>query len=1062
VTNHPIPASRSIKDQTTHPAIGLRFCLLGDFRIQSGEKSLSTENIPLRKARDLLKILALAPDHRLHKEQLLEMLWPEHAPESALHSLSQTLYTLRPRLAELDPSARVELDHECLFLKADGGITSDVADFEWLARLALSPASPSDRDTAANTQAAIAVYQGDLLPEDGPADLFYQRRETLRQMFFDLLLQLADYHLQVHEYLPAIAALQKVIASDPANEAAHVQLMRAYALNGQRQAALRQYQVLESAVRSELDVEPDQESQRLRAQILDGTLSGQPAFLAWLEPPHHNLPALNSSFIGREAEVGEVLNRLDTCRLVTLMGAGGVGKTRLALKVAENLLDQYPGGVYWVELAVLGNDEMIAKAVLNVLHLPEQPGRSETDQLVAFLQNRRSLLLLDNCEHLLSACASLAGALLQACPQLHILATSRTRLNLPGEITYYVPSLSTPDAALWDSPSELTRFDAVRLFVERAGSYASTFRLTAANAHAVAQICARLDGIPLALELAAARIRMMTAEQIDSQLSNVFRLLVGGSPAGLPRHRTLQASIEWSYDLLSRQERLLLEHLSVFVGGCDLAGAEVVCTGDTLHQTELLDLLGSLVDQSLVMVVVLPQGAVRYHLLETVRQFALARLGEQGSEPAVRQKHLEYYLALAEQADLAIRGPQQFAWLALLAQERGNLTSALDWGLSSPDRAEMAVNLTCALTWYWGLVGDFFEMADYQQKALSASADFGSTAARARILYEAGNLSSLGGILLDPQSSRACIEESLSIWSGLEQDTTIEQTKCRLSLGWILANEFNECQGLMLLNECRINFQTLGNTWWEAWALNLLQMPFQLTADLQFLSAVEQEVTRLWEKTGDHWGLALPLSDWGMVLLNHGRFAEAREYLQCSLAMFEEFKSLGMAFQMMRDLGHAALALKEFDVAEMYYENCLMVLPKIGWDLHPATINWHLGFVLLHKGEPIRAQECFEQALKLSESSPLLLERLILCVAGLAALKAAQSQPVQAAQLFGACTSQLIARKVNVKVVERLEIDDFLARCRAQLDQVEFEQAWTEGSGMTLQQALAYYREPAY
>jgi DNA-binding SARP family transcriptional activator len=356
----------------------LYICLFGGFRIFQGDKQLSGDQIHLHKARDLLKLLALALNHRLLREQVLEMLWPDHSPEVAAHNLSQTLYILRPIVAELEPSAQILFEEEYIVLRVNGGISTDVEIFEHAARLALNHAGPVNDQTAACCQEAMVVYTGDLLPEDGASDLFYQHRDVLHKIYLDVLLQLADYHLANHEYHSAIDTLQKVIANDPTNEEAHVRLMRSYALNGQRQAALRQYQSLAEALRNDLEVEPSPESQQLREQIASSEQAPKALPIEWSLTPQHNLPVLISSFIGREAEIGEVRQLLKANRLVTLTGSGGIGKTRLALKVAESLVEDFPQGVFWVELAALTNPEQLAKTIIDVFRLPEQDRRGET------------------------------------------------------------------------------------------------------------------------------------------------------------------------------------------------------------------------------------------------------------------------------------------------------------------------------------------------------------------------------------------------------------------------------------------------------------------------------------------------------------------------------------------------------------------------------------------------------------------------------------------------------------------------------------------------------------
>ena len=359
----------------------------------------------------------------------------------------------------------------------------------------------------------------------------------------------------------------------------------------------------------------------------------------------------------------------------------------------------YPDGVWLVELAPLTDAEKIPQLINATLGLVDSRSRSALDQLVDFFSDKHMLLLLDNCEHLIDACARLADRLLQACPQLSLLATSREALGVTGETTFRVPSLSIPEPKHTLPFDEITRFEAVRLFAERAASIQPGFLVTEANAPAVVQICRRLDGIPLAIELAAGRMDLLSPEQIAARLDKRFRLLTGGSRTALPRQQTLRASIDWSYSLLTESERLLLQRLSVFAGGWTLEAAEGVCGFDGLEDFEVLDGLGQLVKKSLVVADSQVGFAVRYRLLETIRQYAREKLLDAGTGVDVRTRHLNYYLELAEQAEPHLRGPDQVDWLDRLEAEIDNLRAALEW--SGEDQVEKGLRIATSLKWFW-------------------------------------------------------------------------------------------------------------------------------------------------------------------------------------------------------------------------------------------------------------------------------------------------------------------------------------------------------------------------
>lgn len=416
--------------------------------------------------------------------------------------------------------------------------------------------------------------------------------------------------------------------------------------------------------------------------------------------PIDNLPLELSSFVGREREIAEVKRLLSERRLLTLCGPGGAGKTRLALAVAQDVVEGFEDGVWWVELASISEPDLVPAAVAQALGLREAQDLSPIEALVEHLAPRRTLVVLDNCEHLVEGCAALADTLLRACPDLEILATSREPLRISGECSWPVPSLSLPDSRERLLFAELMRYEAVGLFVERAKAVDSGFALTERNAAAVARLCRGLDGIPLAIELAAARTRVLSAEQISEKLEDPLRLLTTGDRSAAARHKTLRATLQWSYGLLSEVERVLFHRLSVFAGGWTLEAAEAVGTGESVEAGLVLDLLSQLVDKSLVVAEAETQGAVRYRMLETVRQYALERLVEAGEAEETRRRHAAFFVALAEEARPNLRAAPQVEWLRRLEKENGNLRGALSWALSA-DEIVTAARLGWALYMFW-------------------------------------------------------------------------------------------------------------------------------------------------------------------------------------------------------------------------------------------------------------------------------------------------------------------------------------------------------------------------
>ncbi|MGH3811666.1 MAG: LuxR C-terminal-related transcriptional regulator [Pseudonocardiaceae bacterium] len=576
-----------------------------------------------------------------------------------------------------------------------------------------------------------------------------------------------------------------------------------------------------------------------------------------LDTMPNNLPGELTSFVGRRAELTQIGDPLQRARLLTLTGSGGCGKTRLALQAAADAMDRHSDGVWWVELARLEDSTLLPAVVIRALGLREVPGRALPDTLVEHLRTRRVLVVLDNCEHLLAACAEFADALLRGCPSLTILATSRAPLGVPGEVTWRVPSMSLPAEPAREPIEALQLSDAVSLFIDRAVQVRPDFAITAANAPAVAQICHDLDGIPLAIELAAARVRMLAPAQIARALSDRFHLLTGGARTVLPRHQTLEASIGWSHELLRAGERALLRRLSVFAGGWTLDAAEQVCPGEGIDRYDVLDLLTGLVDKSLVSTD--ERGSqTRYRLLETVRQYATARLADAGELDTVRDRHLTYHLGLVEAAEPQVLGAgQDDPVLPTLAIELPNLRAALERATATDPDA--ALRLVTALTLFWLFTGRYREGDIAYARALDAAGEQ-PTPLRGRALagrgklavfggaYEAAYgwaqaalevgeacgdlwtlgraLDTLGGMIShsDPASARPLLERSLQLATQAGDDWCRTATAQTLAIAWTFQDEFDSARPMLdeaYVTATRLNYRR-GFAWhwiclgWEA------------------------------------------------------------------------------------------------------------------------------------------------------------------------------------------------------------------------------------------------------
>jgi predicted ATPase/DNA-binding SARP family transcriptional activator len=570
--------------------------LLGGFAVRAAGRDVEDQAWRLRRARTLIKLLALAPERRLHRELLVELMWPDESPGSG--SFHQVVYTARRALGEA--GSCVAMQDGVVTLAGD--VWVDVDAFEAQA------AEARVLRTVAAYRAALGLYAGELLPEDRYEEWAQNRRAALHETQLALRVELAALQAADGDRTGAVETLQRTVVEDPLHEAAHRELMRLFASDGRGQQALAQYQQLRDALRAELGADPDPLTRELYREILAGQHDAARA---------SGLPRRLTTFVGRERELTE-LERLLTgrARLITLTGPGGCGKTRLALELAERSEEDFELGARLVELAPIRDPALVVGETARALGVPLRSGEDPVAAIASQIGDAAVLLVLDNCEHLVDAAAALADALLRACANARIVATSRERLRIGGERAWRVPPLSLPAAGAAES-------EAVRLFCERAAEASRTFALTADNAGAVAEICRRLDGMPLALELAAARADVLSAAQIADRLGDALALLRAESRTALTRQQSLRATLEWSHDLLSDRERLLYRRLGVFAGSFTIEAVEGICGGD-------LDALTRLADQSLVHVEAGPAGH-RYRMLDTISQHARVQLDASGT-----------------------------------------------------------------------------------------------------------------------------------------------------------------------------------------------------------------------------------------------------------------------------------------------------------------------------------------------------------------------------------------------------------------------------------------------
>ncbi|WP_345361229.1 ATP-binding protein [Actinoallomurus liliacearum] len=590
--------------------------------------------------------------------------------------------------------------------------------------------------------------------------------------------------------------------------------------------------------------------------------------------------------MGRRHEVAEVKRLLSVSRLVTLTGVGGVGKTRLAVRVGTLVHRAFPDGVWLIELAALNSPDLLVPAVCEALRICDRSVRPPLQVLIDHLEDAQALLILDNCEHLVGECAVLAEALLRACPRLRILATSRQALGIVSEQTLSVPSLPVTGHAVAGSHSGVAAGDAVRLFAERAEAVVPGFALTEDNRETVVRICRRLDGLPLGIELAAVRLRVLSVQQLLARLDDRFRLLTSGSRAVLPRHQTLRALIDWSYGLCTEPERLLWERVSVFSGGLDLEAAESVCAGDGIAREDVLDLVIGLVDKS-VLVREEHAETVRYRLLETIRQYGRERLIASDGEARVQRRHRDYYRDLVARADREWFGPDQVSWFHRLRLEHGNIRAALDYCLSTPEEIDTGLDTASGLLFYWIAADLLHEGRRWFEKLLVA--DSGSPAARAAALCVHARLAVL-------QSDFAAAEPILEEARTLGRDEPLVLAQCQYVAGLAALIRRDLTRAGALLEDALARHRGLGHDRGVANTLMYVATAYSLLGRSDEAVALFDECLRLCEPRQDRWFRSYTLSVLGIEVWREGDLKRATELEQQAIRLKQPFDDrIGMA-----------------------------------------------------------------------------------------------------------------------------------------------------------------------
>lgn len=739
----------------------------------------------------------------------------------------------------------------------------------------------------------------------------------------------------------------------------------------------------------------------------------------------HPWPRQITRFIGRKREIQQVTELVWKQPLVTLIGSGGVGKTRLALAVADEFLAYFPGGIYYVDLATLTNPQLVPRAVMEAIGLREEPGRAIEESLIYYFSGSQAVLILDNCEHLVDACASLVDTLLRAAPELKVLASSREPLRVPGEVVFRVPSLLFPPSGQLKSVEELLEYDSIQLYLDRAQAALPEFHLDAQNAAAVAKICQRLDGIPLALELAASRTASLGVAEIAARLDQAFRLLTGGGRTTLERQRTLRSAIDWSYQLISEPERILLRRLGIFMGGWTLEAAEMVCPGNDISKDEVLNLLSLLVDKSLVLADHASGQETRYRMLETIRQFALEELYRSGESEELHKRHCDWFICLAEEAGPNLYKSMGQIWFEKLKNDHDNLRAALEWSLGEGSNTEGGLRLLNAVTelyWYTlGSPGEAYHWLEQGFNAITGNTP-GSVALKVRTLINMQILSC--GIT--QSDSIGLLEQSVELLKYLGPEDKFLRARTLGKLGIELANQLGELQrGLQLVNEAEM-----------------------------ILREINEE---------ESWDFAMILNFKAIICRFLGDEDGFQYYCTRSASLFLKLgDTTGNSYYM---LAEAAQRRKDYETTKKYCEMGLQRTLEINGQFDVAYYYRKVADWMRMLGRNDDAVQYYNLSLKVYDSLALL-TGCRFTLGGLASSHIALAQDqngdkarkilVWTARILGAIKAAQDRTNLVTFFEDRMIYDQALSAVKKELEPAIFQAAWDEGTLMKERQAIDY------
>jgi len=973
--------------------------LLGQFWLIYGDQLVTDINTPRLQA--LLAYLLIHRSTPVSRQKLAFLFWPDSSEEQARTNLRHIVHLLRGALPEANRF--LSFDRHTLGWNTSAPYWLDIAELEQAAAQA---------DSAEALQRVVYLYTGDLLP-DLYHDWVLGERERLQKLFLNALERIIDILEAQGDFSQAIQYAQRLLRQDPLREDTYRCLMRLHARSGNPSGVISAYQACVDALRRDLGAEPGPETRQALRQF-SASAAGELALHDTGFPPRR--PTLRvplTRLIGRENELNAIQAAVVSRRLVTLTGFGGVGKTRLALTTAHVLQGYFKAGVVWLDLAPISDPSQLVQAAVSVLNIPMQSEHDLNDLLVNFIGTKQMLLVLDNCEHVLIGVVQLLGLLLPGCPRLHLLATSRVSLNMDGEVVYTVLPLPVPELPQAQTESSLAALqsnESIQLFLERAMAVQPTLALSRYNQSAVVRICWQLDGIPLAIELAAACLRLLTPQQIADRLSDVLRLLARSGPAGLRRHQTLRATLDWSHDLLSAAEKTFLRRLAIFSGSFTLEAAEAVCSDGELKTDSVIGLVAALIDHSLLSVEITASEA-RYRLHEVTRQYALEKLVEAGEVELMRARHLDYYCNLAEQAEPLLRRSEQVIWLHRLDQETDNLRAALRWATRQgrAEEAQMALRMAGALWLYWYIRCHWDEGLRWSEAVLQASQPLPILdALRVKVLNAVASFSLyMGELESATQHARACLSASQRAGDLEGMILSLHQ------LGLIAMRKVGLGTPGQYLQAGLDLARQIEDPWLVSFLLGDLGLLARIQENWQLSREFYQQQLEVSRANGDRYTRCFALILLADIALHLDDLTQAGEYIRLGLELAREMGNMrAQAACLSND------ALLAFQAGQ--YDRTGQLLREV------LNINWE-----------IRDRE-----------------NTIETLWKIAKLLTEQGQVEKAARLLAAGLAMWSNLKFDIQYFKEIDLELLRKRLRAALGERAFTAAWTAGELMDLEQAV--------